>query len=68
MKMNEVKEKAKMLGIKAGKMKKSDLIKTIQKTEGNEPCFGSDNVHCSQMECCWRSDCIITPSTGQDMW
>jgi predicted metal-binding transcription factor (methanogenesis marker protein 9) len=58
MKMMEVKEKAKMLGVKPGKMKKSDLIKAIQLKEGNDACFGSGNEQCSQMECCWRSACL----------
>ena len=60
MKMMEVKEKAKMLGVKPRKMKKSDLIKSIQLHEGNDMCFGSGYAHCSQMECCWRSDCLTS--------
>jgi len=58
MKMIEVKQKAKMLGIMSGKLQKSDLIKFIQLHEGNDICFGSDNKQCSHMECCWRSDCL----------
>ena len=58
MKMMQVKEKAKILGVRPGKMKKSDLITAIQLKEGNDACFGSGNEQCSQLECCWRSDCI----------
>lgn len=58
MKMADIKEKAKMLGIKPGKMKKEDLIRAIQEEEGNFPCFGSAMRHCSQEDCCWRDDCL----------
>ncbi|MBU0485675.1 MAG: SAP domain-containing protein [Proteobacteria bacterium] len=58
MKMMEVKDKAKMLGVKSGKMKKSDLIKAIQLVEGYDACFGSNNKQCPQMECYWREDCL----------
>ncbi|MBU0484194.1 MAG: SAP domain-containing protein [Proteobacteria bacterium] len=58
MKMVEVKEKAKKLGVKSGKMKKEDLIRAIQIAEGNDACFGSNNKQCPQMDCCWRDECI----------
>ena len=54
MKMLDVKTKAKDLGLKAGKMKKEELIRAIQEREGNFPCFGSAMEHCSQEDCCWR--------------
>ncbi|MBU0481822.1 MAG: SAP domain-containing protein [Proteobacteria bacterium] len=58
MNMKDVKEKAKVLGVNPGKMKKTDLIKTIQMKEGYDACYGSGNKSCSQMECCFRSECI----------
>ena len=58
MKMTDIKEKAKALGIKPGKMKKEDLIHAIQEEEGNFPCFGSASGHCSQEDCSWREDCL----------
>ena len=58
MKIMEIKEKAKILGVKPGKMKKFDLIRAIQLKEDNDACFGLGNEQCSQMECCWRSDCF----------
>jgi hypothetical protein len=39
MKLDEIKEIAKQHNIKAGKMKKSDLVRAIQQAEGNEVCF-----------------------------
>ena len=58
MKMEEIKEVAKNLGIKPGKMKKGDLIREIQKAEGNDPCYNSGRVDvCGQSQCAWRDDC-----------
>jgi hypothetical protein len=39
MKLDEIKEIAKKYNIKAGKMKKADLVRAIQQAEGNEVCF-----------------------------
>ncbi|MCK5341674.1 MAG: hypothetical protein KAJ60_11390, partial [Desulfobulbaceae bacterium] len=58
MKMAEVKEKAKALGMDPGKMKQADLIREIQSTEGNFPCFQTGLVSCDQFLCCWRGDCM----------
>lgn len=58
MTVKEIKEIAKKLGIKPAKMNKQELIRNIQTTEGNIPCYQSDNDSCSQMDCCWRSDCL----------
>ncbi|MBT0665249.1 Rho termination factor N-terminal domain-containing protein [Geobacter pelophilus] len=58
MKMDDVKEVAKGLGIKPGKMKKSDLIREIQRAEGNEECYNSGKAdQCGQAGCAWREDC-----------
>jgi hypothetical protein len=60
MKMADIQSKAKAMGIKPGKMKKAELIRTIQTTEGNFSCFQtSDNAQCTQESCCWRDDCIV---------
>lgn len=58
MKVDEIKEIAREHGIKAGKMNKTDLIKAIQNTEGNDPCFASGKAaQCGQEACLWREDC-----------
>jgi len=58
MNMVEIKKKAKKMGIKPGKQRKADLIKTIQVEEGNSPCFQSEiAASCRQEDCCWRQDC-----------
>ena len=57
MKMPDIKKKAKALGVAAGiGSKKADLIRAIQRAEGNTACFGSGDRSCPQMTCCWRSD------------
>jgi len=59
MKLQEIKDIAKKMGVVAGKMKKPDLIKAIQRAEGNNECFATDSVSsCGQMNCLWRADCM----------
>ncbi len=58
MRMSEVRAKAKALGIDPGKMKKGELVCTIQKAEGFAACFGSGKQDCPYTDCCFRSDCI----------
>ena len=59
MTLNEIKDLAKVKGIKAGKMKKEEIIRAIQKAEGNYDCFGSAlSGECSQDDCSWRADCL----------
>ena len=58
MNMTEVKTIAKKRGITLGKLKKEELIRTIQLTEGNPQCFNTNfSKRCGQDECLWRSDC-----------
>ncbi|RII25689.1 MAG: SAP domain-containing protein [Geobacter sp.] len=58
MKLVELKEIAKQYDIKAGKMKKADLIRAIQCAEGNEQCFETGmSSQCGQEDCLWREDC-----------
>jgi hypothetical protein len=58
MKISEIKNIAKKMDIQPGKMKKVDLIKTIQVKEGNWPCFETAQNYCDQFQCLWRSDCL----------
>lgn len=58
MKVMEIKKKAKGLGIAEGKMKKAELIHTIQQEEGNRPCFGRSNGQCEYSDCCFMRDCL----------
>jgi len=58
MKLSDIKQKAKTLGVDPLRMKKPDLIRAIQKAEGNTACFGSRIPDCPQTNCCWRPDCM----------
>lgn len=60
MTMPVIRERAKMMGITSGKMKKAELIRAIQMAEGCTPCYGRSNGQCPWLECCWRSDCFKT--------
>ncbi|MEW6606003.1 MAG: SAP domain-containing protein [bacterium] len=58
MNINDIKAKAKEVGVKAGKMNKGDLIRAIQSTEGNFPCFETATDYCDQNNCAWMEDCL----------
>lgn len=58
MKVTEIKKKAQELGVTPGKMIKADLIRAIQKHEGNSECYHSKKIQCDERECCWRKDCM----------
>jgi hypothetical protein len=60
MRLSEVEKRAKALKIKdTWRLSKKDLIKTIQRTEGNFDCFGSAKRNsCDQINCIWRIDCL----------
>jgi hypothetical protein len=55
----DLKKKAKKLSIQAGNMSKTQLIRAIQTTEGNFPCFKTAaDDKCDQHGCAWREDCL----------
>ena len=59
MRLSEIEKKARAVGIKdTWKHPKKDLVKMIQRTEGNFDCYGSATNYCDQMLCCWREDCL----------
>ena len=58
MEMVEIRERAKILGIKTFGLKKAVIIREIQKKEGNFPCFGTAEKDCDRKDCCWREDCL----------
>ena len=63
MNLTEIKTIAKAQGSNARNLKKTDLIRTIQKTEGNFDCdcYGSEKSgFCDQMNCLWRADCLVS--------
>jgi hypothetical protein len=50
---------AKDMGINTYRMKKVDIVRAIQKTEGNIDCCGTERVKvCQEDSCFWRDDCL----------
>lgn len=58
MKEKDIREIARKIGVKTGKMKKPELIRAIQRAEGNIPCYATGAHECDQINCLWREDCI----------
>ncbi len=56
--MDEVRARAKSLGVKTARTKKVEIIRAIQRAEGNFPCFGTADGYCDQLDCCFREDCL----------
>jgi hypothetical protein len=57
--MNEIREMARPLGVRSTRMRKADLIRAIQRAEGNFDCYGTATVEeCDQEECLWREECF----------
>jgi len=60
MKIQDIREIAKKNGVRVRKLNKIELIRAIQKAEGNSDCFATPYVReCNQMNCLWREDCMI---------
>ncbi len=58
MTVKELQKMAKVLGVKTVGLRKGELIKQIQKAEGNFDCFASATDYCDQMNCLFREDCL----------
>jgi hypothetical protein len=59
MKIQEIRGKAKALGLrKTIGVTKTELIRRVQKAEGNFDCFGTAKDYCDQFQCCFREDCF----------
>lgn len=59
MKLQDIRSIAKQHHINSGGLSKNDLIREIQRQEGNFDCFGTAcSGECNQVECLWREDCF----------
>lgn len=59
MNLQKIKEIAKEKGVRVGNMKKENIIRAIQRAEGNSDCFGTATAGvCDQLNCLWRDDCL----------
>lgn len=65
MKLADVRSIAKSHSIKPEHLSKAELIKAVQREEGNFDCFATayDGV-CDQAGCRWREDCFAAASAG----
>ena len=65
MKVQDIRLKAKEMGIKPHRMRKADLIRSIQSAESNIVCYGTERVeNCGEYNCLWRSDCVGNNGKG----
>jgi hypothetical protein len=63
--MQEIRDIARDIGIKPGRMSKVILVRTIQENEGNYACFATAmSGECEQGGCLWRDDCVATDKKG----
>ncbi len=58
MTVKQLRDMAKELGIKSSNLRKSELIESIQRAEGNFDCFGTADDYCDQLNCLFRMDCL----------
>ena len=59
MNLKNIESFAKKMGISKKNLKKVELIRAIQSTEGNIPCFATNRVNvCGENNCLWLKDCI----------
>lgn len=57
MTVEQIRQKARLLKIKNyTRLRKEELIWTIQKAEGNADCYQKIK-NCGQKDCCWMEDC-----------
>ncbi len=58
MKMNEIRQIAKKMGINSFGLSKIVLVRKIQAQEGNFQCFATERIsECEEKGCLWREDC-----------
>ncbi len=60
-----IRDQALRMGIATGEMPEVDFIWTVQKAEGNQPCFGQ-SVGCSSLNCRWRDSCVTLDSYNEN--
>jgi predicted metal-binding transcription factor (methanogenesis marker protein 9) len=58
MKMEQLREIAKKYHLRSVGVTKAELIRAIQRAEGNFDCFGSAERWCDQSACLYRDLCL----------
>ncbi len=57
MTLRKIREKARAMGVRNyTRYKKETLIRVIQESEGNSPCF-KGICGCAELGCLWREEC-----------
>ena len=66
MELKEIRSIARKRGIPYAGMVKEDLIRAIQRAEGNFDCYGTaTEEECDQEGCLWREDCFAASATAE---
>ena len=60
--MLDIMKKAKELGVKTDGLNRTEVIRSIQRKEGNFDCFGKAQNFCDQSNCAWRTECLPQPA------
>ncbi|HEC29528.1 MAG TPA: SAP domain-containing protein [Gammaproteobacteria bacterium] len=59
MHIQEIRTIAREYGLKTSRASKIDIIRAIQRKEGNFDCFATPADHfCDQKICLWKEDCL----------
>lgn len=66
MKIQKIRELARHQGLEPGKAGKVELIRAIQRKEGNFDCFATAHEGiCDQDGCLWRTDCFAAVGSSR---
>ena len=59
-KIQKIRSIAKEMRVNSARRNKGQIIRAIQETEGNFPCFGTArDGYCDREDCIWKEDCLI---------
>lgn len=60
MMLQDIIDIAKKMGIDAGNLNRTELVRAIQRAEGYVDCFMTDQVRtCGQLNCLWYQECVL---------
>jgi len=57
--MRAIRENSRLLDFNTVQKMKTDFIRALQSKEGNSPCFRIASDSCIQIDCCWRTACLL---------
>jgi hypothetical protein len=58
MNQEDIRARAQSLGMSLEEDDPAEVIRAIQRAEGNTGCFRSGRTWCAETECCWMAECI----------